>query len=494
MKSQPNIVIIVMDAVRAQNLACYGYERNTMPLLEKEILPSAVLYEQAISSSYWTLPSIASTFTGTYMSTHGLVLEGTTLDPAFITLAEILQAKGYNTIGLSRTDYVSEFMGLDRGFTTFYNYEALTGSIQKIYRSLFRWKQKNPDTSRNGPSTLSSNASSMKLTDRLFWFFNAYFDKGAKKQNQVVHRIIRKQQSKPFCIYLHYNEPHAPYCPPNPHRDHFLPNTITKKIWQINQDRLRFHLGLVDMDQSEFEILQALYDGAINYTDTRVFEIFTMLQEEGALENTLFILTSDHGDNIGEHGLMGHIWCLYDTLIKIPLIIKYPEALKLSGTDTRLTQNVDLLPTILDLLNIKTPHALTQVQGNSLISPKIQHRSPTYAIAELMKPFSHKLYDYHDQFTQHDRGQLAIRSQKHKYIWTTDGRHEFYDIRNDPQESHNIIHETGPAMEYLKRELEEKWVSQFTRMYTEIQSHIRTPEKRMIASSIQDRLRALGYF
>jgi len=517
MKGKPNIILIAMDAVRAQNLSCYGHKRKTTPKIEDNILPQSVLYKNAISSSYWTIPSFTSMFTGTYTSKHGSEVGGDVLSPDLMTMAEILKSKGYFTIGLCKNIHVSSFSGLDRGFDTFYDYRSFDTFYEKLYNKLvlrLRPKKKTAENQKGGKSKkiegipypksggILQEFEKTALYKKVFWVLTRSMDRGARAINETVFDLIPKIKGSPFFIFIHYGEAHTPYVIPEPYRQKNLTIEMkNREPWNVNQDPLRHFLNEIRMDELDFDILRALYDGAINYLDEKIYEIYSYLDDEQLLDDTMLILTSDHGDNLGEHGLMFHWWwfslrelnCgfLYDTLIKVPMIIKYPRDFGLSGKEDKVVQNVDLLPTIMDILEVKAKNLLNQIQGNSLFSENIRRRNSSYGISELTKR-SHWITPLSKgskiESSRHDRiFRICIRSKEKKYILASDGEDEFYDLKEDPNECANLIDSGDPSISEFRKELE-PWL----RALDETQERGK-PQRSKIDEEIKERLRKLGY-
>ena len=447
---KPNILLIVLDAVRAKNLSIYGYEKNTTPNLKK-ILPNCVLYRNAISSSYWTMPSISSLFTGTYPSTHHLIYDGDILRPKFITLPEFLKEKGYLTIGLSPNPYVSKYSGLNRGFDIFHefypkSFKSILSGI--IYRSQTR-------------ASMHDIIKDTKIYKKMLWYFTGFRDKYAKETNQKFFSLIQSiNKNKPFFIYVHYDEAHTPYVLPKFYKEYFLNFKLNKEPWHINQNYIKYYSNEIKMPKNDFKVLRAIYDGAIKYLDEKIHEILIYLINNELFDNTLIIITSDHGDQLGEHNLFSHIFSLYDELIKVPLIIKYPDNIDKNGIENKIVQNVDIYPTILDLLKEGNGLLLKQFQGNSLISNCINKRSLKYGISELLKPFGLAIIKYKSNLKKYDRKLYSIRTIKNKYIYSTDNMHELYDLKKDPNEIKNIINEQSKTAMGLKNNII-KWIKTF---------------------------------
>jgi len=204
------------------------------------------------------------------------------------------------------------------------------------------------------------------------------------------------------------------------------------------------------MSEADFEILRALYDGEVSYVDARVGEIYALLRERGLLRNTFFVITSDHGENLGEHQLMDHAYCLYDTLLRVPLIVRGPTEFPAGERVLDQVQTLDLFPTILDLADIRDADLRAQVQGRPLFPASLRDR---VAVAESLEPqppvaVLRRRYPELDG-SRFDRALRAVRTPRYKYIWASDGRDELYDLEADPGETRNLVStepETAAAM------------------------------------------------
>ncbi len=406
-KKQPNILLIVMDATRAHNLSCYGYGRPTTPNLER-FAERAVVYEKAIATSCWSLPTHASMFTGLSPSAHGANDQHHYLDADVPIITQYLQARGYQTVALCRKHDVSPATGMDRGFAAF---------------NPNRWP---------GPLTWALRKADNGMA-RAF----GYRDGGARHTNREIRALLPRLQAeeRPFFLFVSNLEAHLPYRPPRAYNK-FLPDLPPEKIAAVNQDNWKYMAGEAEMDEADFAVLTALYDGALAYSDYRIGQILTWFEQAGLLEDTLVIITGDHGENLGDHQLMGHGYCLYDSVLHVPLIIHYPRNLMPLGRVAEQVQHVDLLPTILAVLGDETA-AASVAQGNNLLNAARRD----FAIAEQSYPY---LDVFQEKFpnaavSQLNRELRMIRAEQYKYIWCSDGQHELYDLQADPQERHNLI-------------------------------------------------------
>ncbi|MGD8278285.1 MAG: sulfatase [Gemmatimonadota bacterium] len=287
----PNVLLLILDTVRAQSLSLYRHEHPTTPALDALAAESTV-FDGAVSVSSWTLPSHASMFTGYYpweLSVDKLA----PLDDARPTLAERLDARGYATAGfVGNFLFAGRAAGMARGFSHF------------------------EDT----PISLRIAIASSWLTNRLFQAVRQYF--GARSQLQmkagdVSEAFLRwsERQDRPFFAMLNFMDAHAPYC---------APDSLVARF-ASGRPRNWLNAGRV-FSPEEMEELHESYDAAIAYIDQEIGRIVERLRERGELDRTIIIVTADHGEQLGEHdpGLTGHANSLYASLIRVPLLVRFP--------------------------------------------------------------------------------------------------------------------------------------------------------------------------
>ena len=319
---QPNIVLMVLDTVRADHLSCYGYHRETTPNIDAFAAGSR-LYKNTLSPNCWTLASHASLFTGLSCSAHGTDLLHRRLDQRFETLAEQLGANGYQTIGLSSNGLLGCNLGFDQGFQTYWT------------------------------STASKEVASVGRDSEFF---------AVEMNSQLARWLTEKYDTKkPFFLFLNYIQAHQEYRPP---RDmlQFASAEIWDRWQSKNQSELSFHyINGADLPSSQdITEMEALYDDEIRYLDRKVGELLEYFKTSGLDENTLLIITSDHGEHFGEHHRLSHSCSLYEPLVRVPLIVRYADRFK-GGEEEKLVQSHDVYPTILDLAGIGWKRAGTDV-------------------------------------------------------------------------------------------------------------------------------------
>ncbi len=458
---RPNIILIVIDAVRARNLSCYGYARPTTPNLDR-LAESSALYEQAISPAGWSLPAHASMFTGLYPSSHGAHDQHKYLQPEYPTLAELLRARGYHTLAFCENLYVGSATGLDRGFQWFNR--PYNSSPRRLFKQLERLSRR----VGNGIAKIFGEQ-----------------DSGAAYINRRVSTSLRRLQREqaPFFMFIHYEDTHAPYRLPRRFA-RFLPERVRlETALKVNQDPWKYLIDPDSMGKEDFQTLLALYDSELYYVDSRIGQVLDWLQAMGMLDRTMVIVTADHGENLGDHGMMAHKYCLYDTLLHVPLIIHYPKGTVAPRRVSHQVQTLDLLPTILSLLGETDSETLHALQGYDLLS---SYRRD-FTIAEQSRPDLSKFYARFPgvDVSRFDRELAMIRDNRWKFIWASDGKHELYDYTADPAEHDNLI-EAMPhvATEYHKRL--EGWRGGM------VQAAL-AEEAPEFDQEVVERLRALGY-
>ncbi len=478
---KPNIVLIVMDTQRADNLSCYGYSRKTTPNLDR-IADEGALFLNNIVPGVWTLPSHASLFTGRYVSGHGADAHCEYLMVDFPTMAEILNENGYMTVGFSNNGWVSRRTGLARGFQEFY---LISRRIRG--RRIVEWFYVEEERfSGEGEE-----------------------DRGSLKTvNAVISWLKRRwDRRRPFFIFINFIEPHGPYWPPEPFRSRFLPPDVTEEELR-SLVRLRsvgecidIRVGALKLTKREWMLEKALYDGCTATVDDRIGKLCLYLEDEGLIDDTLLIITSDHGDVQGEHPPhVEHHLCVYEELVRVPLIMRYPDLIPKGTRIKWLSQTVDILPTILEIAEIKERKYWQTIHGRSLL-PSIMEGKPVrdYALIEYHTSVQQLFHIWrrHPSFDirRYNYWIKALRTMRYKYIWYSDGRDELYDLEKDPKETRNIASEMPEVVAELRSKLEQILLSIDQVDYGDLPMLERRREQfGEDALKVYERLRAWGFY
>lgn len=290
-----NVLMLILDTVRASSLSVYGYPRPTSPFLER-FAADGIRFDRAMATAPWTLPSHGSFFTGRYP--HELdVGWNSPLDDTTRTIAEAFGANGFATAGFVANPYYGQwFFGLDRGFHHYADY----------------------------PRNVSEVLGNSNLNRRLLRIWNArtgqYWQFGRKNAASVNTEFLdwldRRPKDKPFFAFLNYIDAHTPYRPPAPYRSLYLEREPPTR---------RANQGMGNKPTGEnIRGLQDAYDGAITYLDAQLAELFRQLEARGVTSNTIVLISSDHGEAFGEHGFVEHGVSLYLPELHVPLIVKLP--------------------------------------------------------------------------------------------------------------------------------------------------------------------------
>jgi arylsulfatase A-like enzyme len=433
----PNVLLIVMDTVRADRLSLYGYRRATTPNLE-QLAKRGIRFDNVRATAPWTLPSHASMFSGRWPHQIG-VHWNTPLRPNFPTLAEYLGSHGYATAGFAaNTYYCSYDTGVDRGFTHFEDYELdLLAAARTAYAV---------DTVYQGVFRLAWNFGSPFYGGPLLAFQDFVLGWGIDRDRISAHAINqklgewlarRREPSRPFFAFLNYFDAHEPYVPP----------TIAEHRFGLQPQGLadaRVLYGWRDANKQELSLYhQTLardsYDNCLFYLDGQLGELFEELQRRGELDRTLVIVTSDHGEGLGEHNLFDHGESLYRTEIGAALVIVPPARSRFQGVVNEFVSLRNLPATIVELVGLE---ANSPFPGPSLsnlwrrASPNPDLNAIDGVVSELTAP---NPADPNQGRSPAKRGPLvSLAEGDFVYIRNEgDGSEELFDHRNDPEELRN---------------------------------------------------------
>lgn len=323
----PNVLLLVLDTVRAISLSLYGYDRETTPELTRWAT-RGVVFTRAYSTSPWTLPSHASMMTGRWM--HELSADWMVpLDRTHPTLAEVLGRRGYRTGGfVANTDYASAEVGLDRGFGRFEDYTLDPG---QILRSSSLWRA----GARIAPIR------------RIIGNYDNLGRRTAPEISGAFLRWLDRDPARPFFGFLNYYDAHRPYFPPGEWPSRFRTPGV-----ELNPRYRREDGSEPDPAPERIQGAVDAYDNAIGYLDSEIGKLLDQLEQRGVLERTIVIITSDHGEEFFEHELWDHGNSLYHPSVHVPLLVIAP-GLAPAGVRTAQLVSLRSLPaTVLDLLRL----------------------------------------------------------------------------------------------------------------------------------------------
>lgn len=459
--SKPNIVWITIDSVRADHTSMDGYHRDTTPNLRAIAdSPRGQHFEHCFATGIGTPHSTASILTGTYPSRHGLKFDNDVIPERLATVPELLKERGYHTAGISRNSYLSAGTGLDRGFERF---EWLAAST--VLSAVDPWTLlKYLRNIRRHSAGLTVNTAK-HATPFLV--------------NELAKRWLEDlRDEEPFFFYLHYNEPHRPYYPPLPYMDRYA-DEVDVSARQAANISMDIHENLFEIVADEYILsaeetaaLVAMYDAEIAYTDAQIGRLVDHIRSL-ELDNTVVVVTADHGELLGERGLLSHRFVLDDAVTNVPLVVHGFDGI--SHQQDELVQHVDLMRTLLDDAGAATD----QFQGIDL-----RTETREYAIMQRKaRDFSAYLERNPAFDASRFHGPLLTGLRTHDFRYEkSEERAELFEL---PDEETDVSDRYPGVVEHLDAELTE-WLE------TE-GSPIDSGGESALTESMRRQLRDLGY-
>jgi len=370
-----NVLLVILDAGRAQSFGAYGYGRPTTPEIDR-IASEGVVFERVYTPAVYTLGAMSSLWTSQYPDRHhSEVSFSARLPKDRLTLAELLSAQGIHTAGFVANAVAGAGFGFDRGFVEFHEVFRTLGSRGDVFRQAL-------------PPWLAAN------------------------------------RERRFFAYIHFREPHFPYDPEPPFDTKFGPNGPIPKA--ARRDAAFFtdvNQGRRPLSEAEREHLVRLFDGNLAFADHEVGALRKALEAEGLWDRTVVIVTADHGEELFERGWIGHNVHLYEPSVHVPLIVRFPKGVGPAGKRVAaLADLLDVAPTIADILGAQGGSD-REFQGRSLL-PVIEGAAGKPAVLSR---------------TVWDRPRYALRDERYKYVYYTQtGEEWLYDLEADPGETRDV--------------------------------------------------------
>lgn len=400
-----NVVLILIDTLRADKLGCYGNTLGLTPNID-QIASEGFRFDQAFSHAPWTLPATASLLTSSYPQQHGAggsiphrksEFDFTAVSPKARTLAQCFYDQGYDTAAIVNVTFLDKKYGLNAGFET-YDFQAPDRS-QKDHR------------------------------------------RAAEVTNWALKWIEDHQKSdRPFFLLVHYFDPHLSYDPPEKFRRKFAKPEDYKPdptLFGSVSDMLEFRAGSYPISKIPIDRLEALYNGEVAYTDEEVGRLWNKIKDMGLGERTVLALTADHGEEFLDHDGFEHGHTLYDEMIRVPLVLWAPGLIK-AGESKSTVAHVDVAPTLCSLSSVDPEPSFRGKSLERWMYGGYSKNQPIFSQGNLWGPIL-----------------TALRDHGHKFIDKRIGR-EMYDIVNDPKEKRNLVKETQfiSLVEEMNKEVE----------------------------------------
>lgn len=445
----PNVLLIVLDDVRAVSLSLYGNTRPTTPNLERWARRGWV-YSEARSPAPWTLPSHASMFTGRWP--HELsVGPDLPLDASYPTLAEVLARNGYATAGfVGNTAYCNTAYGLDRGFARYEDdYENHVVSLFETIRSSSVGRR--VVAALGYPVTVEDGETSIRKTAPML-------------NRDVLNWVEARPAGQPFFVFLNYYDAHSPFMPPDDAAPRFgrgaLPLeeriAIERRFvdWKSGKPLPADHDAEHVVDDA-LELYLDSYESCIAYLDRHLGRLLDEAERRGMLENTLVIVTSDHGEHFGEHGLQGHAQSLYRREVHVPLVIIPPLRSAAAGVVGAPVSLRDVAATIAEWTELGPGNpfpgvSLTRLWNGGDAGDLVPPPSPVICEVQHFEKFPRT-----ENIPSSLGPAYSVVTRDRVYIRSAGGREELFDNRNDPLESDDfaLAPEARAELDRLRAEL-----------------------------------------
>lgn len=419
-----NVLLITVDTLRADHLSCYGYNRNTSPHIDA-LAKSGALFESLIAPRGLTWPSLTSLLTSLHPRTHGVRENGDMLDESKLTLPQILKSQGYATAAFLTNMTTAPNRGFDSKIMTH-------GEDDRATRGAIHWLRHNPN--------------------------------------------------RKFFVWVHYLAPHIPYAPPPPYDQKFQ---TTNKTFRIYYNQIALNKEKLNDEKLQYAI--ALYDGEIAYDDSLIGQLLDQLRKLDHLKDTIVIFTADHGEELYQRNFyFSHGCSIYDSVLHVPMIVRFPGMVPEGKRIQNVVENVDISPTILQMLSLPVPKTfeghgllpLIQAKSNSP-DTKIAYSEIRDKVTSLRTNEWHYIYNPTGFFPDCDPFRFATDERKNGYVIQ---KEELYDVVSDPLERNNVI-SAQPRIADSMRSRTQVWVSQDKKTYRQTEPDQKT----------QEELRALGY-
>lgn len=400
---RPNLVLVSVDTLRADALGAYG---GPVPTPAFDGLAAAgVLFEQAIAPAPETAASHATLFTADEVQRHGVTRNGARLDDGLVTLAEVFRAAGYRTAAFVSSFVLDPRFGWSQGFET---YDATFPRAGETVHN------------RTG-----------------FWGRHEFdgFDRRAPATNDAALAWLR-DAPEPFLLFVHYFDPHAPNAPGRA--------ALRAVPTAFAQRRAERWIGLLGDTHgggvAELRELIRAYHAEVVVTDAALGGLLAALDARGLAGRTIVAVTADHGEGLGQHGLLDHAAHLYEEQLRVPLLMRWPGRLA-AGARVRATLGlVDLAPTLAQLAGLQMPEA---VDGRSHAAALRAGREPE------SRPVIARRRHYPRRFGGQLGTKFSVRTERWKYIRATDDPDELYDLERDPEELDDVWRPDAPAVREL---------------------------------------------
>lgn len=473
----PNVLLVLWDTVRADHMSLYGHDRPTTPRLDA-FAQGSVVYENAVSPGMWTVPSHGSMFTGLAPSTHGAGFEWRWLDHHHTTFAEHFQDNGYETFAFSANPNLSK-----RGANLLQGFDLVQTSWNDRWFPLVQQYTRRKLIPQDTSTEISPAFAGKRPGVR---YYNGGIATGRAMMQWLNHR---PNPDKPWLVYLNYMEAHKPRVPAPRFRQAVMNEAERRLALETNLSfisQLAYGYGVHEYSPEEIEAAAGVYDACIRELDHFTGNLLEALEERGELDNTIVVLTSDHGESLGEHHRFGHRSGVYQTLLHVPLVVHFPRKLSPGRVSEPVTTQ-DIFGTLTELAGLPHPEVarsslpISEGPRPMLFSEVLNYDHKGLALARKTFP----------EIAQEGWGKTyrTVRAGAHKLLVDQHGDTELYDLASDPLETKDLAEQSPEVLLRLTEAIEARWAALPT-----YDPALRTPkDKPVIQAREKAMLEVLGY-
>jgi len=479
---QLNMVVVLWDTVRADRMSVYGHTVETTPHLEAWA-QNATVYDRAIAPGMWTLTTHGAMFTGNPPSHNGIKATWKWLDHRFETYTEWLQQQDYDTFAFSANAFISQDTNLTQGFDIIvpafrgpWRTESARATRRKIIRNDMSTEispLRIPEEDESDPAgfAFTKDAAPIGVTAFLQW-------------------MDSRETERPFLAYLNFMEAHAPRIPSMSSRKKVMSEELIDVALQTDVSQLRmlaYNFGEVEYTDIEWEAIRGTYDATLRDLDRATDRLFRELDARGMAENTIIVVTSDHGENLGENHLFGHKFAVSEPLLHVPLLIKAPGLDP--GRVKEAVSTMDLFPTLLELANVPpAPH--TAIAKSFADGPR-----EDAVVSEMIEPTPLSIKRVHDRYGIDDmsrwlRTATSYEQAGDKLVAWSDDSAQLFRPQDDPGETVDLADQSTDRVQTLSIGME-GW----KRSFPPYDKSLRTPKDSPVrySAAMRNLLETLGY-
>ena len=459
------VIFITVDCLRYDRIKAYNPTSYLTPYINK-IAEQSIIFKNCISNGPTTAPSFYATFTSSIPDIKNFYAP---LPESKNTLAEYLQRKNITTCGIHSNPHLGQYCNYDKGFDEYYDIfinpkiDSLTKIKKKILRRLniflnnFGLAEKKEFVKKLIFKRFGKKAGSSKTSKPL----ESPYANASLIINETIN-WLESNKKKQFFLWIHFMDAHMPYNPPNKYIEKLTKNLDSLNsaidVKDLNKKFHKFRDNAKKVNLSDRESIKLLYDAEVSYIDYNIGLLTKYLRKSGLYENTLIILSADHGESHFEHNFIGHRASLYDVLLKIPLIFKFHKSAKIKPqVIDKQVQALDIAPTIINYYDLKKN---SDFAGKSLI-PLLENNErsdkyPDYVISAVLQNNNRDITAFTDPSTKSYK-RLSCRTLNWKLIYDEEkNEFELYNLKRDPSEENDLSISNDDKIKDIKQFLQNK--------------------------------------